>query len=69
MKEMKHALMVRMNTDPLIGTIIDGNFRFEPNVTEVVIEDLEGIRKNNANIIINSQYLLLFSHTTHTFLQ
>ena len=33
--------MVQLNFDPTLGTFIDGNFRFDPNVTEVVIEDLE----------------------------
>ena len=66
--EGNETLMVRMNIDPLIGAIIDGNFRFEPNVTEVVIEDLEGIRKNNANININSIIIIItLSHHTYFF--
>ena len=39
--ERSENLMVQLNFDPTLGTFIDGNFRFDPNVTEVVIEDLE----------------------------
>ena len=40
--EMSENLMVRFNVDPALGAVIDGNFRFEPNITEIVIQDLEG---------------------------
>lgn len=45
--ERNENLMVRINIDPLLGAIIDGNFRLDPNITEVVIEDLEGIQTTN----------------------
>lgn len=45
--ERSKNLMVRINIDPLLGAIIDGNFRLDPNITEVVIEDLEGIQTTN----------------------
>ena len=41
--ERRESLRVRVNLNPLLGTVIDGNFRFSPNITEVIIEDLEGI--------------------------
>ena len=40
--EADENLMVRFNLDPALGAVVDGNFRFEPNITEVVIQDLEG---------------------------
>ena len=42
--ERRESFMVRLNKDPLLGAVIDGNFRFNPNITEVIIEDLEGNR-------------------------
>ena len=42
LNEGSESLMVRFNMDPHLGTVIDGNFRFDPNITEVIIEDLEG---------------------------
>jgi hypothetical protein len=45
--EGRENLMVRMNIDPLLGAIIDGNFILDPNITEVIIEDMEGIQTNN----------------------
>ncbi len=43
--EGRESFMVRMNIDPLLGAIIDGNFILDPNITEVIIEDMEGIYK------------------------
>ena len=40
--ERSESLTVQMNIDPLLGAIIDGNFVLDPNITEVIIEDLEG---------------------------
>ena len=40
--ERSESLTVRMNIDALLGASIDGNFRLDPNTTEVIIEDLEG---------------------------
>ena len=40
--ERNESLTVRMNIDALLGASIDGNFRLDPNITEVIIEDLEG---------------------------
>ena len=45
--ERSENLMVQMNVDPLLGAFIDGNFILDPNITEVVIEDLEGIQINH----------------------
>ena len=45
--ERSENLMVQMNVDPLLGAFIDGNFILDPNITEVVIEDLEGIQITN----------------------
>lgn len=43
--EMSENLMVRLNLDPTLGAVIDGNFRFDPNITKVIIQDLEGEHK------------------------
>ena len=47
--EMSENLMVRFNIDPALGAVIDGNFRFDPNITEVVIQNLEGENKYTNN--------------------
>ena len=40
--EGSESLTVQFNMDPLLGAVLDGNFQFDPNITEVIIEDLEG---------------------------
>ena len=40
--EGSENLMARFNFDPVLGALVDGNFRFDPNVTEVVIQDMDG---------------------------
>ena len=39
--EGSENFQVRFNFDPALGAIVDGNFRFDPNVTEIVIQDME----------------------------
>ena len=40
--EGNESFMLRFNFDENLGAIVNGNFRFEPNISTVVIRDMEG---------------------------